>query len=259
MIYVWPVNYHGHPPSTDHTHTQRKISPPSSSTAVNKSFIFLVHFMGGCTSVVTLLPYHWSGWEHHTCPLLSFLGSKSFSSRRNNNKCIHSVTATNPGSQQHQQIRSIAVNTENANTAMNSREYRPHWHRTSLSSSHHNSLNLHAVWDDSIIKTILRRDFQDSRNAFEVYIHDIRTNPPSTYNDVWLHWSDATNLQCVSTWGEASFDLAMQYTYANVDGSEIVDGETLDERYYLTRNPTVRTQLAIASVRLAVNLQQIFE
>ena len=31
-----------------------------------------------------------------------------------------------------------------------------------------------------------------------------------------------------------SFDLSMQYTYANVDGSEIVDGATLDERYYLT-------------------------
>ena len=35
------------------------------------------------------------------------------------------------------------------------------------------------------------------------------------------------------------FDLAMQYAYANVGGSEIVDGATLDERYYLPRNPIV--------------------
>ena len=53
-----------------------------------------------------------------------------------------------------------------------------------------------------------------SRNAFDVslllYIHDILTNHPSIYNDVWLHCSDATNLQCVSTWGEESFDLTLQ-------------------------------------------------
>jgi hypothetical protein len=85
------------------------------------------------------------------------------------------------GSTQQPQGAEIAVNTENANTAVNSREYRPHRRRTSLSSSNHNSLNLHAVWDDStdIIETILQHDFQDSRNAFEVslllYIHDIRT------------------------------------------------------------------------------------
>ena len=53
-------------------------------------------------------------------------------------------------------------------------------------------------------------------------------------------------------------DLAMQYAYANVDGSEIVDGTTLEEQYYLTRHPIVGTQLAIAAVRLAVNLEQIF-
>jgi hypothetical protein len=59
--------------------------------------------------------------------------------------------------------------------------------------------------------------------------------------------------------GEESFDSAMQYAYANVDGSEIVDDAILNERYYLTRNPIEQMQLAIASVRMAVNLQQIFE
>ena len=126
----------------------------------------------------------------------------------------------------------------------------------------HTSLNLHAVWDDRIIETILERDFSNSRNAFEVnlllYIHDVRTNHPSIYNDIWLHCPDATNVQCVTSWGEESFDLAMQYAYANVDGSEIVDGTTLDEQYYLTRHPIVRTQLAVAAVRLATNLERIF-
>ena len=149
------------------------------------------------------------------------------------------------------------------------REYRSQQRRhalrftsPSVRSSHHSSLNLHAVWDDSIIETILERDFQDSRNALEdsllLYIHDIRTNHPSIYNDIWLHCSDATDVHCVSIWGEKSFDLAMQYAYANVDGSEIVDGTTLEEQYYLTRHPIVGTQLAIAAVRLAVNLEQIF-
>lgn len=130
-------------------------------------------------------------------------------------------------------------------------------------SMYHSSLNLHAVWDDRIIETILERDFSNSRNAFEVslllYIHDIRTNHPSIYHDDWLHCPDATNRQCVTMWGEESFDLAMRYAYANVDGHEIVDGTILEEQYYLTRHPIVRKQLAIAAVRLATNLERIFE
>jgi hypothetical protein len=130
------------------------------------------------------------------------------------------------------------------------------------STSHHHSLNLHAVWDDSIIETILERDFHFSRNAFEgnllSYIFHTRTYNPSTYYNIWLKCSNATSLDCVSQWGEESFEYAMQFAYANVDGTEIVDGTELNEEYYTTRQEIVRSQLAIASVRLATNLEYIF-
>ena len=55
------------------------------------------------------------------------------------------------GGTQQPQGAEIAVNTENSNTAVNSREYRPHRRRMSLSLSHHSGLNLHVVWDGSTV------------------------------------------------------------------------------------------------------------
>lgn len=127
---------------------------------------------------------------------------------------------------------------------------------------YHHSLNLHAVWDDSIIETILERDYNYSRNKMEAsllsYIWTTRATNPSLYTNVWLGCADATSENCVSQWAEQSFQYALQYAYANVDGSEIVDGSILDDQYYETRNPIVRECLAIAAVRLADNLEHIF-
>jgi S1/P1 Nuclease len=127
---------------------------------------------------------------------------------------------------------------------------------------HHHSLNLHAVWDDSIIETMLERDFDYSRNTMEAsllsYIWKTRASNPSLYNNVWLGCADAASKNCVSQWAEESFQYALQYAYANVDGKEIVDGSILDDRYYETRSPIVREKLAVAAVRLADNLEHIF-
>jgi S1/P1 Nuclease len=126
----------------------------------------------------------------------------------------------------------------------------------------HSSLNLHAVWDDRIIETMLQHDFHSSRNAMEnslvSYIWNVRLHDPTTYTNRWLNCTDASNVQCVTQWGQESFAYAMQYAYSNVDGTAIVDGTTLEEEYYVTRQAIVRSQLAIAAVRLAINLEVIF-
>ena len=59
----------------------------------------------------------------------------------------YSVTATNPGSQQHQQIRSIVVIPRMRIPQWTVKSI-GHIGAASLSSSHRNSLILHAVWDD---------------------------------------------------------------------------------------------------------------
>jgi hypothetical protein len=139
--------------------------------------------------------------------------------------------------------------------------FRLRHHRYGRDLRHH-SLNLHAVWDDSIIETILERDFDYSRNALEAnllsYIWNVRTTDPSLYNNIWLGCADATDVNCSSQWAEQSFQYALKYAYANVDGNEVVNGTVLDEQYYQTRQPIVRERLAVAAVRLATNLEQIF-
>jgi hypothetical protein len=133
-----------------------------------------------------------------------------------------------------------------------------HRHR----NMHHHSLNLHAVWDDSIIETILERDYENSRNTMEAsllsYIWTIRATNPSLYNNVWLGCADSISLNCVSQWAEQSLQDALQFAYATKDGEEIVDGAILDDQYYETRSPIVRERLAVAAVRLAANLEKIF-
>jgi S1/P1 Nuclease len=127
---------------------------------------------------------------------------------------------------------------------------------------HHRSLNLHAVWDDSIIETMIESDFDSSRNTMEAsllsYIWTTRATNPSLYSNDWLGCAEATSKICVSQWAEQSFQYALQYAYANVDGKEVIDGSILDYQYYETRSPIVRECLAVAAVRLANNLERIF-
>jgi hypothetical protein len=133
-------------------------------------------------------------------------------------------------------------------------------HLRSLDDQHH-SLNLHAVWDDSIIETTLARDHNHSRNAFEAslltYIWQTRVGPTPTWQE-WLRCADASIHLCTTLWGEESWEYAAQFAYSNCDGTEIVDGTVLDDDYYVSRLPIVRERLAVAAVRLAATLELIF-
>lgn len=123
----------------------------------------------------------------------------------------------------------------------------------------HQSLNLHAIWDDSLIETALALNYNHSRNAFEAsllrYIEQTRSTPKY---DEWLRCADAAQTACVASWGEESWEAAAAWAYANVDGTDIADGTVLDESYYASRIPVVRERLAVAGVRLAAAMEQIF-
>jgi S1/P1 Nuclease len=123
------------------------------------------------------------------------------------------------------------------------------------------SLNLHAVWDDSIIETTLTRDHDDSRNALEAsllaYIWHTSVSDTTLWND-WLHCANGSESDCTIGWGKESFAYAIRYAYQNVDGMEVMDGTYLSNDYYTSRLPIVRERLAAAAIRLAVTLERIY-
>ena len=126
----------------------------------------------------------------------------------------------------------------------------------------HHALNLHAVWDDSIIETTLAENYNNSRNAMELSLLNLiwqtqRTNS-SKWNNEWLRCADGGRVACTTAWGEESWTYAVHYAYRNVDGTEIVNDTALTKDYYYTRLPIVREQLAVAAVRLASTLELTF-
>lgn len=124
----------------------------------------------------------------------------------------------------------------------------------------HQALNLHAVWDDSIIETTLAHDYKHSRNAMEAnllrYIWQVRTT--DAWQKLWLSCPYGSRTECTVQWAEESWEYAIQYAYSHVNGTEIVDGAVLDVAYYESRLPVVRERLAVAAVRLALTLEDIF-
>jgi hypothetical protein len=128
----------------------------------------------------------------------------------------------------------------------------------------HDGLNLHAVWDDNIIDIALARDYENSRNAFELNLLNLiwktKTTLPDEWHEKWLKCAYGGRKECTIVWGEESLEYALRYAYRNVDGSEIVDGTNLtDGTYYESRLPIVRERLAIAAVRLAITLEVTFD
>lgn len=121
----------------------------------------------------------------------------------------------------------------------------------------HDDLNLHAVWDDSIIDTVLAREYKKSRNAMEAEILNIiwKATVTPEWNERWVRCPNGLRYECTIDWGEESLEAALRYAYRNVDGSEILTGTHLSEDYYQTRLPIVIQRLALAGVRLAVTLQ----
>lgn len=68
------------------------------------------------------------------------------------------------------------------------------------------------------------------------------------------------NQTCTAQWGQESWDLAIRYAYtmANDNRTDVTDGSTLDEDYYLTRWPLAKERLVAGAVRLAGTLEWVY-
>ena len=128
----------------------------------------------------------------------------------------------------------------------------------SYSISHHSALNLHAVWDDSIIIEAIQMKYRKSRELLEqdlyIFIIDQMTNHADEFEKTWLLCPDGSKKECTTIWGDESLQNALEYAYRNVDGTEILSGTVLSQEYYISRLPVVMESLAKAGLRLAITL-----
>ena len=128
------------------------------------------------------------------------------------------------------------------------------WSRIYRQSSQHKAWNLHSVWDDAMIDRALARDYDHQQSLFVVDLVELGQEK----EDLWLECSNGLSKECTSLWGEESLQAALSWGYRNIDGSEIVAGDSLSEEYYETRLPVVKDRVAAAGVRLAATLELVF-
>jgi S1/P1 Nuclease len=124
---------------------------------------------------------------------------------------------------------------------------------------HHHSLELHAVWDSSIIQRAVHTTYQHVRQNMEEDLMDyIDKAHRAGETKQWLACSDSSSTHCTSAWAEESWQDALQFAYLNADEhSEITSGTHLSDLYYESRWPVVFHCLAVAGVRLAASLELV--
>lgn len=152
----------------------------------------------------------------------------------------------------------IGGNTISVHFLKNTEENNNNNNLSTNSISRHSGLNLHAVWDDSIIEEAIQMKYSKSRVLFEqdlyTYIIDQMMNNSDEFEKTWLVCPDGSNKECTKIWGDESLQNALMYSYRNVDGTEIISGTILSNEYYITRLPIVMESLAKAGLRLAITL-----
>ena len=119
---------------------------------------------------------------------------------------------------------------------------------------------LHIVWDWSILAKTMQDDFGGSRSVLEQDIWKEYIQDNDTNRNAWLScFANASGVRdeqvrveaCVLEWANESYELAEEYAYQHVDGTDIVEGDYLGEDYYGRSLPIIRRALAAGAVRLA--------
>ena len=136
-------------------------------------------------------------------------------------------------------------------------------HTNNNDSLDHHKLELHAVWDTTMIERAIHTDYQGSRAALEDDLYKkIQTAQQTGDIHKWLACADTHKYNhCTSQWAQDSFENALTWAYANVNisgstPSEVVSGTHLTEDYFETRWPQIQEYLAVAGVRLAASLER---
>jgi hypothetical protein len=118
-------------------------------------------------------------------------------------------------------------------------------------------VNLHAVWDTSIIAARIQRDF---RNSSALYLQFLLHTLHTAYNASIAQWrlcpadsTEAANFNaCSDHWGAETAALACSAAYTLPDGRRLAGSSVvLDLDYYLWSLPVAETRLMQAGVRMA--------
>ncbi|KAH7292784.1 hypothetical protein KP509_29G085500 [Ceratopteris richardii] len=115
------------------------------------------------------------------------------------------------------------------------------------------SVNLHHVWDTSIIVTSEERFYNSSLDDL---VDDIGQKITEGYwKNETAEWERCSrdDLACPDTYASESIKAACKWAYRNA-----TPGSYLADEYFLTRMPIVETRLAQGGVRLAGILNRIF-
>eukprot|EP00527_Entomoneis_sp_CCMP2396_P007824 CAMPEP_0198146762 /NCGR_PEP_ID=MMETSP1443-20131203/31294_1 /TAXON_ID=186043 /ORGANISM="Entomoneis sp., Strain CCMP2396" /LENGTH=369 /DNA_ID=CAMNT_0043810835 /DNA_START=66 /DNA_END=1175 /DNA_ORIENTATION=+ len=138
-----------------------------------------------------------------------------------------------------------------------------------VAASH--KLNLHAVWDDSLIETFLARNpgnsmylrgdsrshFTENRTLLEQKIHT-QIKDAQTSGTTWASWMSCPYghvKACTDAWAQESWLLAEEFAYVHVCGRQVESGDALEPDYYERNMHIVLERLAAAAVRLAATLE----
>jgi len=115
------------------------------------------------------------------------------------------------------------------------------------------TLNLHYIWDDTMIETRLKTDFG---NDFNEYLNYLSQQLQSTYASEAKDWkaciaTSSSMLDCAITWATESDTLDCEVVWGEVDAHP---KEDLSQKYYKKAIPVIEKQLAKAAVRIAALL-----
>jgi hypothetical protein len=120
----------------------------------------------------------------------------------------------------------------------------------------HHGLNLHAVWDDTLLETYCHEKCRGNWTCVQEHLQEyLAAARRLGLYDVWTRCGDGARHVCVDEWAQESWLLAQTMAYRNARDEEIVTGATLSRAYYDTRIPVVLEQLCKAAARLAFTLQ----
>lgn len=126
------------------------------------------------------------------------------------------------------------------------------------------NVNLHSLWDTTMIKKRIHDDFQSRPLNYLSYL--IKTMK-SVYSHNISDWTDCASssesrfLACANLWIEEDAKLNCETVYRDEDDQKITieTGFTLGQTYFHTRMNTVELRLIQAGVRLGAVINKIVE
>lgn len=111
---------------------------------------------------------------------------------------------------------------------------------------------LHHVWDDSIVETEEKRDYDKD---VQDLIDAIQQNITGEWADQIPKWESCSRNKptCPDIYASESIKAACNWAYKDVE-----EDSTLEDDYFLSRLPIANQRLAQAAVRLAATLNRVF-